>query len=165
VVFRHGGADVAERLQGVPFGRKPTSRHVPYSQQTDDREPAPAPRWVLRRADQACVAGLLLLAMTAMVGWWWSQGGASGRLIELNRPEPQVAEFQVDINQADWPELIQLPGIGQTLAKRIVESRTAEGPFLDHGELQRVHGIGPKTLEKVRPYLQPVPGGGDLAGR
>lgn len=111
------------------------------------------------------MAALVLLAMASTLVWWWSQGGAAGRLIELKRAEPLVAEFQVDINEAEWPELIQLPGIGQTLAKRIVDSRQAEGPFLDHEELRRVRGIGPKTLEKIRPFLLPVPGGSDLAGR
>jgi len=50
-----------------------------------------------------------------------------------------------------------LPEIGESLAKRIVESRDADGPFADHDDLQRVRGIGPKTLDRVRPYLLPMP--------
>jgi competence protein ComEA len=121
--------------------------------------------WLLRRADQAAVAGLVLLGLTSAVGWWVSQGGFQGRLLEVDQAPPLRATFQVDINEADWPELAQLPGIGETLAKRIVQSRQADGPFLDHAELTRVNGIGPKTLDAVRPYLRPMPGGSDLAGR
>jgi competence protein ComEA len=110
------------------------------------------------------VAVLVLAGLTATIGWWVSQGGWQGRLIEVQRAEPQVAGFQVDLNEADWPELIQLPGIGQTLAQRIVESRETEGPFLDHGDLMRVRGIGPKTLEGVRPYLRPMPDADALVG-
>ena len=115
------------------------------------------PNWLLRRADQAAVAGLVLLGLASIGAWWVAHGGCRGRLVEIDRAEPRTAKFEVDLNQADWPELIQLPGIGETLARRIVESRDREGRFLDHDDLQRVRGIGPKTLERVRPYLRPMP--------
>lgn len=117
------------------------------------------PRWLLRRADQAFVAVLVAVAMAAMAFWWAAQGGWRGRLIEVQRADPLVARFEVDINKADWPELMQLPGVGPTLAHRIVDSRLTDGPFADHDDLRRVQGIGPKTLERIRPYLQPMPGG------
>ena len=84
-------------------------------------------------------------------------------MTEIDQAEPLTARFEVDINAADWPELIQLPGVGQTLAQRIVESRQAAGPFTDHDDLRRVRGIGPKTLEQIRPYLRPMPNAGDVA--
>ena len=100
-----------------------------------------------------------------MVGWWVSHGGWQGRLMEVDEVQPLTARFEVDINSADWPELLQLPGIGQTLAQRIVDSRRARGPFADHDDLRRVRGIGPKTLEQIRPYLRPMPRRGDVAGK
>jgi competence protein ComEA len=109
---------------------------------------------------------MVLVGLAATVGWWLSQGGWRGQLIEVDRAPPQSAAFQVDINQADWPELAELPGIGRTLAERIVECRRADGPFVDLDDLaRRVRGIGPKTLDKLRPYLQPMPGGDNLARR
>ena len=128
-------------------------------------EPSRHPRWLLRRADQAAVASLVITALAAMVGWWAIHGGWRGGLIEIDRAEPLTARFEVDINTADWPELLQLPGIGPTLAQRIVQSRQTTGPFADHDDLRRVRGIGPKTLEQIRPYLRPMPGRGDVAGR
>ena len=122
---------------------------------TDRRTPA----WLLRRADQATVAVLVLAGLAGSVGWWVSQGGLQGRLIEVERAQPRTASFQVDLNRAGVPELVQLPGIGETLAKRIVESRETDGAFLDHDDLRRVRGIGPKTLDNLRPHLLPVPGG------
>ncbi len=122
------------------------------------------PHWLLRRADQAAVAGLVLVGLAATMGWWIARGGLQGRMIEVERAEPQVAAFQVDINTADWPELTLLPGIGETLAQRIVESREADGPFLDHEDLRRVKGIGPVTLERMRPYLTPMPDNSALVG-
>ncbi len=121
------------------------------------------PYW-LRRADQLAVAVLVLVGLASTVAWWVGQGGLSGRLIELDDAPPLNYRFQVDVNRAEWPELAQLPNIGPTLAGRIVESRAAEGPYVDHDDLMRVKGIGPKTLEKIRPYLLPMPGGAELAG-
>ena len=128
-------------------------------------DPSRHPRWLLRRADQTAVAALVVLALAAMIGWWVSQGGWRGRLIEIDRAEPLMAQFEVDINSADWPELIQLPDIGETLARRIVASRRSDGPFADNDDLRRVRGIGPKTLERIRPYLRPMPGSGNVAGK
>jgi competence protein ComEA len=55
----------------------------------------------------------------------------------------------IDINRASPEELARLPGIGPTLAKRIVEGR----PFASVADLRRVKGIGAKTLEKLRPHV------------
>jgi len=119
--------------------------------------------WLLRRADQAGVAVLVGLGLVSLGGWWIGHGGCRGRIVQIERAEPQTAQFQIDLNEADWPELVQLPGIGETLARRIVDSRRLQGPFLDHEDLKRVRGIGPKTLERVKPYLRPMPERGAIA--
>jgi competence protein ComEA len=121
-------------------------------------------RPVLRAADQAVVAGLVMLALVGMRLYWVVQGGLRGELIEIDRAEPLVARFQVDVNAADWPELSQVPAIGETLARRIVESRSAGGRFVDHEDLLRVNGIGPRTLERMKPFLLPMPGQDEVAG-
>ncbi|HEY1064654.1 MAG TPA: helix-hairpin-helix domain-containing protein, partial [Pirellulales bacterium] len=56
--------------------------------------------------------------------------------------------------RAEW---MQLPGIGEILASRILASREAHGPFTRHDDLLRVSGIGPKTLAKLKPFLLPLP--------
>lgn len=120
---------------------------------------------LLRRADQLMVGVFTAAALVATIGWWVSHGGLRGRLLEVERAAPQTARFEVDVNKADWPELAQLPGIGETLSQRIVKSRQENGPFLDHEDLRRVRGIGPKTLESIRPYLRPIPDHRNVAGR
>lgn len=104
-------------------------------------------------------SGLLALACH-----WVYLGGHSGRLIEIDRAEPLTAEYLVDVNRADWPEMVQLPGVGETLARRIISDRQARGPFRDIDELDRVEGIGLRTLERMRPYLLPIPKDTDWAG-
>lgn len=122
------------------------------------------PAWLLKRADQATVGALVLAALGSLTAWWYYQGGAAGRLIEIDRAPQRSAQFWVDVNKADWPELAQLPGIGEKLAQRIIAARDERGPFLDHADLRRVRGIGPKTLEKIRPYLRPIPPAANVAG-
>ncbi len=119
---------------------------------------------VLRAADQASVAGLVLLALVSMAVYWVVQGGMRGELIEIDRAEPLVARFQVDINTATWPELSQVPEIGETLARRIVDARQARGRFVDHEDLLKVNGIGPRTLEQMKPFLLPMAGQDEVAG-
>lgn len=122
------------------------------------------PRPLLRQFDQAVVAVILGLSLAAIVISLISRGAHRGKLIEIDRAEPQTVEFQIDINEADWPEFALLPGVGETLARRIVQSREEDGPFLDHEDLRRVRGIGPKTLDASRPYLLPMPDSDALAG-
>jgi competence protein ComEA len=115
-------------------------------------------RPMLRRWDQAAVAGLVLCALAGMGVYWDVNGGLRDDLIEIDRAEPLTARYQVDINAAEWPELAELPRVGETLAQRIVESRMENGPYVDHEDLLRVPGIGPRTLEQMKPYLLPMPG-------
>ncbi len=71
-------------------------------------------------------------------------------------------ELRLDPNVAGWAELTQLPRIGPALAKRIVAYRqdqlaigppTAQTVFACPEDLAAVPGIGPKTVEQLRPYL------------
>jgi len=110
---------------------------------------------VLRRADQAAVAALVVVALAASLAWWVRHGGLQNRLIEIDQADRRDVQFSVDINTADWPELAQLPGIGETLARRIVGSRQADGLFTSIDDLRRIRGIGPKTVERVRPFVLP----------
>lgn len=48
----------------------------------------------------------------------------------------------MDINTASVDELVSLNGIGVALARRIVEYRTANGPFVIPDEIKKVRGIG-----------------------
>jgi competence protein ComEA len=114
------------------------------------------PYWLLHRTEQAVVAFCVAAGLLATVVWWVSLGGLGGHVVEIERAEPQTAQFLVDINRAEWPELAQLPGIGEKLARRIVDVRQTHGMFLDHNDLRRVRGIGPKKLDALRPYLVPM---------
>ena len=60
----------------------------------------------------------------------------------------------LDINQASVQQLIDLPGIGEAIAQRIVDFRKKNGPFRRVEDLLKIKGIGEKSLEKLRPHVR-----------
>jgi competence protein ComEA len=127
--------------------------------------PKSTPHWLLRHTEQATVAVLIGAGLLSLIGWSLYHSGVRARTVEFEQAEPQTARFLVNINKADWPELANLPGVGQKLAERIVQSREQDGPFSDVDDLRRVRGIGARTLESLRPYLQPMPRREAVAGK
>ena len=59
----------------------------------------------------------------------------------------------VNINTADEPTLETLNGVGPALAAAIIQFRTDQGSFTSVDQLDEVSGIGPATLEKLRPQV------------
>jgi len=75
--------------------------------------------------------------------------------IELYVPgegEDQSAQ-KIDINRAEPWLLDALPGIGETLAQRIVDYRGMNGPFRRIEDLVRVSGIGEATFENIKDFI------------
>lgn len=60
----------------------------------------------------------------------------------------------VDLNTADAQQLDSLPGIGPVTAAKILAWRAEHGRFTVVDELAEVSGIGPRTLEEVRPHVR-----------
>jgi competence protein ComEA len=120
----------------------------------------------LRRAEQAFAGSLLLVSLLTIGICWYVQQHRGSGLIDLEQPhDHNPIEFQIDLNTAEPAELRLLPGVGETLAKRIISSRDEDGPFRSTDELRRVRGIGPRTLERIEPYLLPIAPDADVADR
>jgi competence ComEA-like helix-hairpin-helix protein len=62
---------------------------------------------------------------------------------------PSPTAGLIDINSASADQLMALPGIGASKAALIVASRGQQGPFASCQDLQRVNGIGAKTVENL----------------
>jgi competence protein ComEA len=77
--------------------------------------------------------------------------GTHRRSRHSSSPPP---EGSVDINSADARELARVPGIGRSVAARIVELRYREGSFASLDELLDVAGMTQSRLERARPYLR-----------
>ena len=59
----------------------------------------------------------------------------------------------ININTADVAELDELPGVGESTARAIVEDREANGPFATPEDLMRVSGIGEKKFAKLEAMI------------
>lgn len=129
--WRAGFPDAAERLER--FDREDPPLPIP---------PAPraraAPRWAAARPDPP----------------------APARAVQPPRPRataappPPVADPRpLDLNHASADEISRLPGVGPSLARRIVEERDRRGRFESSDSLRGVLGMGPKKLAALREYV------------
>jgi competence protein ComEA len=74
---------------------------------------------------------------------------SAGEVIPTSTPYGLMANGRIDINRAGAALLETLPGIGPTIAQRIVEYREMNGPFETIEGIQHVQGIGPAKLEGI----------------
>lgn len=77
--------------------------------------------------------------------------GAGSALAAKSKTKKELSGV-VNINQATAQQLDLLPGVGQKAAKRIIELRAVK-PFAKLEELRKVKGLGPKKLEKMKPFV------------
>lgn len=83
---------------------------------------------------------------------------ATSYFIHTGRTEKIVLDSRVNPNTDSVVSLMRLPGIGPSRAGAIVEYRiqySAEGKitFETATDLEKIKGIGPKTVEKIKPWL------------
>ena len=88
---------------------------------------------------------------------WTLEVGEQGQIRLEASADMLVFGLPLPLNQADAEAFAALPGIGPRKAAAIVLERTEHGPFASIEGLQRVRGIGPKTVESLRPFLRVDP--------
>lgn len=62
---------------------------------------------------------------------------------------------KVSLATATLEQLDELPGVGPVTAQKIVDWRTAHGPFRSVDDLDQVSGIGPSRIEQIRDLVTP----------
>ena len=144
------GKDLAEQLvsrglaraYGVYRRKSPTISAAEYRQRLIDRE--------LKAAKQG-------MGAWALTDW----DALPGERQKERREEEELAAAKdgaampdepVDPNSAPRDLLMRLPGIGETMANRIIEGRQ-NGRYRSPEDLLQVQGIGKKTIERLRPLL------------
>ena len=60
----------------------------------------------------------------------------------------------VNINTANATQLTQLPGVGPAIAQKIIDYRTANGPFTSVDDLTKVPGIGAAKLAQIKSHAR-----------
>jgi len=104
---------------------------------------------------------LVVLLWLVMVGTTAAKGLHDPGRYFAGKAEPLVG---VDPNSAPWWELASLPDVGEATARAIVEHRArlgaererpADEPVFDSAaDLDKVRGIGPKTVTRIMPHLR-----------
>ncbi len=79
-------------------------------------------------------------------------GGEETAKIVKFKPD-DIGKKYVNINTASATELRQLPGIGEIMAKRIIERREKKGRFRRIEDIGNVKGVGDKVFEEIKPYI------------
>lgn len=108
---------------------------------------------LVRQLQLISSAVILLL----LLQWSWIKFHRPAE-IPLARAQHSPRQLQINLNSADWIEWMQVDGIGPELASRIVADRQIHGAFNNPEELLRVSGIGPATLDRIRPFLEETAG-------
>ena len=78
--------------------------------------------------------------------------GTSSSATTSSTPAPGQV---ISLNSADEPTLETIPGVGPVTAQEIIDYRTTKGGFESVEDLLDIDGIGPATLEDIRPYVSP----------
>lgn len=71
----------------------------------------------------------------------------------IENPAQTSNTSKININKADIEDLKRLPGVGDSLAIKILDYRKQNGKFKTIEELKNVNGIGDKKFEKLKEYI------------
>ena len=98
---------------------------------------------------------LLFLAVGVLLGSLpeWAEEQSEPGVVSSGPDSARVVEsdlYPIELNRASVRLLEQLPGIGPSKARAIVEYREANGAFRSLDDLRHVRGIGVRTVERLR---------------
>ena len=77
----------------------------------------------------------------------------SDTIAYVKKDVSSLAEKSININTAGINELVQLPGIGEKTAEKIIQLRNERGKFRRVDELMDVKGIGEVKFNKIKKFL------------
>ncbi|MDA8563490.1 helix-hairpin-helix domain-containing protein [Mariniblastus sp.] len=108
------------------------------------------------QSEQKLIVAFLLASLLGIAFWSWRYSTRVEQIIDIDRRSSQTAAFQIDLNNATWMEISNLPGIGDQLAQDIVAYRESSGRFTNNEAIQLVSGIGPRTYAQIAPFLTQI---------
>ena len=96
---------------------------------------------------------IALVFVAFMLGYFCGHNSIDERLqIQVDTRPDTIG--QINLNTATMDDLVQIPGISEITAQRIIDYRTRKGDFTSVDELCNVSGITEKKLEDIRYMLR-----------
>ena len=104
----------------------------------------------LTRDERKVILFLLSLALIGLsLSFWNKRALGTAKTFTFNREI-----LKLDLNSAGQEALLEIPGIGLTLAGRILDYRRENGCFRDKEELKTIKGITQYRYEKIEQYFR-----------
>ncbi len=104
-------------------------------------------------ATERLLALLVLSGLIAILSWYGCRGQGH-QVVDVDDVSSHVVPYRVQFSTATWQDLAQIPGIGEVLARRIVDARNRGCQLETLDDLRAVHGIGPQKLIELGNYIE-----------
>lgn len=102
--------------------------------------------------EQKAILGLVCVLATCFMGTLTIRDRFLTDPVSHEHAQKEKLRFVIPINTAPMGELLLLPGIGETLAERIVEQRET-APLESADDLELIRGIGEKKRAAIAPFV------------
>ncbi len=109
----------------------------------------------LNKKETIAISLFFTFVLIGEIGLWYYKVLNPPKYEILKRPNKEIiledSTKKISLNNSSYEQLLQVPGIGPTLARRIIENR----PYRSVEDLMNVKGIGKKKFEKLKDYFEP----------